>query len=200
MEMTFQKFPKIPRLSRDMIITEKIDGTNAQVAVFPIEDIPEENYELVCSDGILLAEEKDFFICAGSRNRWLTIDKDNYGFAAWVRKNADELFNLGVGRHYGEWWGKGINRGYDLNERRFSLFNVKRWSEERPECCDVVPVLQRDHFHTLVMEETLAQLSSEGSKAAPGYMHPEGIVIYHVQGGVLFKKTVEKDEEAKGWR
>jgi hypothetical protein len=27
----FAEFPKLHRLSRDMIVTEKIDGTNAQV-------------------------------------------------------------------------------------------------------------------------------------------------------------------------
>lgn len=29
-------------------------------------------------------------------------------------------------------------------------------------------------------------------------MKPEGIVVFHVAGGYLFKKTIEKDEEPKG--
>ena len=29
----FQPFPKIPRLSREIVITEKIDGTNAQILI-----------------------------------------------------------------------------------------------------------------------------------------------------------------------
>lgn len=29
--LEFVEFPKIPRLSRDIIVTEKIDGTNAQI-------------------------------------------------------------------------------------------------------------------------------------------------------------------------
>ena len=33
--MEFQKFPSIPRFSRDIVITEKIDGTNAAVYVEP---------------------------------------------------------------------------------------------------------------------------------------------------------------------
>jgi hypothetical protein len=39
-----------------------------------------------------------------------------------------------------------------------------------------------------------------GSKAAPGFMKPEGIVVFHVAGNVGFKKTIEKDEEPKGAR
>ena len=31
--MLFQDFPKMARLSRDIIVTEKIDGTNAQVYI-----------------------------------------------------------------------------------------------------------------------------------------------------------------------
>jgi hypothetical protein len=31
--MEFEAFPKIPRLKRDMVITEKIDGTNACVLI-----------------------------------------------------------------------------------------------------------------------------------------------------------------------
>jgi hypothetical protein len=33
--MEFTEFPKMARLSRDVIITEKIDGTNAQVFISP---------------------------------------------------------------------------------------------------------------------------------------------------------------------
>ena len=32
--MEFQEFNKIPRLSRDIIITEKIDGTNALAKMY----------------------------------------------------------------------------------------------------------------------------------------------------------------------
>ena len=31
--MEFQNFPKMARLTRDVIVTEKIDGTNAQVFI-----------------------------------------------------------------------------------------------------------------------------------------------------------------------
>ena len=118
MNIPFVEFPKMPRLSREIIVTEKIDGTNAQV--------------YIGDDGTILA---------GSRTRWITPENDNFGFAAWVRDNTDELLKLGPGSHFGEWWGAGIQRRYGLNEKRFSLFNVARWGEERPACCSVVPVL-----------------------------------------------------------
>jgi hypothetical protein len=176
---SFEGFAKIPRLSRNMIITEKIDGTNAQ---------------------ILITDTYDIY--AGSRNRWISAEDDNYGFARWVWDHADELKDgLGIGRHFGEWWGSGVNRGYGLlnGEKRFSLFNRGRWNEEnKPECCDVVPVLCESTFDTHTIEFTLGMLKEEGSKAAPGFMNPEGIIIYHTAGNLYFKKTIDKDEQPKG--
>lgn len=173
----FLEFPKMGRLSREMIITEKIDGTNAQ---------------------ILITDDGDLFV--GSRTRWITPGKatDNYGFAGWVEGNKQELLKLGPGRHFGEWWGKGIQRGYNLTEKRFSLFNVSRWdSADRPSCCYVVPQLHRGIFDTLVIDHILADLAKGGSFASPGFMNPEGIVVYHTAAGVGFKKTIEKDETPK---
>lgn len=175
MTYEFEAFPKMPRLSREIIITEKIDGTNAQV--------------FIADDGTILA---------GSRTRWITPADDNFGFAAWVEKNADELRNLGPGRHFGEWWGTGIQRKYGQDRKRFSLFNVSRWSEERPSCCDVVPTLYRGDFTTEAVDDTIAVLRDTGSMAAPGFMQPEGVIVFHLAGNVGFKKTLEKDEVPKG--
>lgn len=170
----FKEFPKIARFNREVIVTEKIDGTNAQVHV---------------TDG---GE-----VLAGSRNRWITPEADNYGFAAWVRDHAEELRALGPGQHFGEWWGAGIQRRYGLSEKRFSLFNVSRWSEERPACCGVVPVLWRGPLAEMDSDAILADLAHGGSRASPGFMKPEGIVIFHVASGALFKRTIEKDEQPK---
>jgi len=86
-----------------------------------------------------------------------------------------------------------------MEERKFSLFNTHRWSDpnERPECCDVVPVLMEGRFSTGLIDATLLCLEMDGSKAAPGFMKPEGIVIYHSHSNTLFKKTIEKDEVPK---
>ncbi len=175
----FEAFPKIARLSRECVITEKIDGTNAQVCV--------------TEDGDVLA---------GSRSRWITPAADNFGFAAWVEAHREELLALGPGRHFGEWWGSGIQRGYGLTkgERRFSLFNVTRWGDEstRPACCCVVPTLYRGNFHTNAAEDALANLTINGSIAAPKFMKPEGIIVFHTASGTFYKKTIEKDEGPKG--
>lgn len=83
----FEAWPKIPRHAGKIVITEKLDGTNAQVF------IPESGDE----------------IYAGSRTRWITPQQDNYHFAEWVQANRTELLKLGPGRHFGECCGSGIH-------------------------------------------------------------------------------------------
>jgi hypothetical protein len=179
--MEFEPFGKIARLSRACVITEKIDGTNASVCI---------------------GEDGSFLV--GSRTRWITPDDDNFGFARWAFEHEAELRGLGIGRHFGEWWGQGIQRRYGLNEKRFSLFNVARWGDDsdseikRPACCHVVPVLFRGTFVTDVAEAMIESLRNGGSVAAPGFMQPEGIVLWHEAARVLFKKTLDKDEQPKG--
>lgn len=174
-EHNFQPFPKLARLSREIIVTEKLDGTNACV--------------YIGEDGTFLT---------GSRTRWITPENDNFGFSMWAHKNRDELMTLGPGRHFGEWWGCGIQSGYDLSERRFSLFNTTRWAASRPSCCHVVPELYRGPMNEDAILKCLRGLQDGGSVAAPGYMSPEGIVIFHTAANVAFKKTIHKDESHKG--
>lgn len=197
-EIQFEPFGKISRFSRDVVVTEKIDGTNATVYIDEIGGV-----------------------FAGSRTRWITADDDNYGFAAWVEANADQLRCLGAGLHRGEWWGSGIQRGYGLakGEKRFSLFNVSRWclhgtepqriatadpriekyQDVLPPCCGLVPVLATGNFSGIspMVESVMASLESDGSRAAPGFKFPEGVVVFHVAGNVGFKKTIDRDSEHK---
>ena len=184
----FMGFPKIARLSRECIITEKIDGTNAQVVIEEFEGHP--------ADGAVWQQD-GLAIYAGSRTRFITPEQDNHGFARWVQEHAEELVTLGPGRHFGEWWGCGIQRGYGLKEKRFSLFNTTRWCLDRPACCDLVPVLYQGPFTTDAVEIALVALRVGGSMAVPGFMRPEGVVVFHLAGNVGFKKTLEKDDEPK---
>ena len=172
----FKSFNKIPRLNREIIITEKIDGTNGQICI---------------------TEEGEFLV--GSRNRWITPENDNHGFAMWAYENKEELMKLGVGSHFGEWWGQGIQRGYGLKEKRFSLFNVSRWGDDevRPKCCHVVPLMYQGMFSELAIKNCLYDLKRFGSWAVEGFMKPEGVVIYHTALGGYFKATVENDEVRK---
>lgn len=194
--LEFKEFAKMARLSRDIIITEKIDGTNVQ---------------------LLITEDGDLFV--GSRTKWITPQDDNAGFARWVEGNKAGLLKLGAGRHFGEWWGSGIQRGYGLQkgEKRLSLFNVGRWAlygtepkriltadpriekyqDILPEGISLVPELYRGEFDTHKINEVLEDLKTKGSYASPGFMKPEGIVVFHIAGNVGFKKTIEKDEVPK---
>lgn len=203
--MEFEKFQKIPRYKRNIVITEKLDGTNAQVAIQMAA--PWEG-DLVTSPKSLATIVHDgtlYNVFAGSRNRWLTVGDDNYGFAKWVYEHAHELVvGLGEGRHYGEWWGQGIQRRYGLDHKRFSLFNTGRWdgfcgkdANKLPECCHVVPLLYSGPHYGEVIEETLAEMRKYGSTAVTGFMDPEGIVVYHTAGRNLYKVTLDGDA-AKG--
>lgn len=193
MKPEFKEFEKIARLKRAVTITEKIDGTNAQVHLRAEmgEFEPGSDTEVVV-DGI------GYYLRAGSRNRWLAHSggEDNFGFAKWVNANAQSLATLGEGAHYGEWWGSGIQRRYGLSEKRFSLFNTSRWTDQtKPACCHVVPVLYQGTLEGV--DTALSLLRTGGSRAAPGFMLPEGIVVYHSASRTLFKVTLEKDEEHK---
>ena len=174
--MEFKSFNKIPRLNREMIITEKIDGTNGVICI---------------------TEDGEFLV--GSRNRWITPEDDNHGFAKWCYENKEELLELGVGWHHGEWWGKGINRGYDQKGNHFSLFNTSKWNPTNiPSCCEVVPVLFTGAFDTDTIDGALLVLDTMGSWVAKGYRNPEGIVIFHTGLNGYFKVTIKGDEKPKG--
>ena len=209
----FQGFAKMARLNRDMLITEKIDGTNSQIRILPTDGRPIQKAIHEWSEGGV-----DYAMLAGSRTRWITPEDDNFGFAAWVEGNAEELRRLGPGGHFGEWWGRGIQRNYGLKERRFSLFNVQRWcphgqepqripmadprivkmQDMLPPCCHLVPVLYRGLFDTAFVNSTLTILGAGGSQAAPGFPDPEGIVVFHIAGNTGFKVTLKNDNEPKG--
>jgi hypothetical protein len=170
----FEEFPKIARLYRPVVITEKLDGTNGQVVI-----------------------DEDGSVQAGSRGRYVTLKDDNYGFARWVAEHEEELRALGPGRHFGEWWGHGIQRNYSQTRKRFSLFNTVRWKDERPACCDVVPVLYEGVFTIGCVPQTVKALRENGSAASPGFMRPEGVIIWHEAARIGFKVTLEKDEAPK---
>jgi hypothetical protein len=164
-----------------MVVTEKIDGTNAGIRITP--------------EGAIYAQY---------RNRLITPDDDNMGFARWVAENAGALTDvLGPGLHFGEWWGRGIQRGYGLDEKRFSLFNVNRWEPETDELAmvpglGIVPVLLRYTFDTQHIDACLNDLAVNGSKAAPGFPRPEGLIVYQKAAGQVFKVLIENDQFPKG--
>lgn len=183
--MEFVKWPKIPRLENEIFhISEKIDGTNACIVIAPYDPIE-------THDAIYIDATFSFAVYAQSRKRLITPDDDNYGFAMWVYANAQQLIeDLGVGHHFGEWWGQGVQRGYNLTEKRFSLFNPTKQSS----ICHNVPIVksctQEDLTSAINVLTTILQ--TEGSFAAPGYMRPEGLVVYGEQSHVYWKVILDK--------
>lgn len=183
MNVEFQAWPKTSRLYRDVVITEKIDGTNAAVHI--------------TEDGEVVAQ---------SRKRLITPGDDNFGFATWAAKNAGQLAEtLGVGTHFGEWWGSGIQRGYGfsrgMDERFFSLFNTLHWLDHDLSAVPnlrVVPVLYRGKFDDYVVRSTAQDLENGGSVAAPGFQCPEGICIFHTQSRQVYKYTPYNGDGHKG--
>lgn len=177
----FKPWPKIARLNRDIIITEKIDGTNAAIGI---------------------TEDREVY--AQSRTRIITPEKDNFGFARWVHDNAQALFTaLGPGIHFGEWYGLGIQRGYGLTERRFALFNTTRY-EHWPftalglPSVNIVPKLYEGPYDQTMIDACLDVLRENGSAVGSG--PAEGIVVFHTAAGMMFKVTLEGDGEPKSVR
>lgn len=177
-EREFVSFQKIARAKKSFgcVITEKLDGTNAQILI---------------EDGKIVG--------VGSRSRWIAPGKltDNYGFARWVEANEEELLKLGEGTHFGEWYGAGIQRAYGRtgNDKRFALFNTSRWSgEDRPACCEVMTVLYAGEFSRDAVHAQMRRLAEEGSAHVPGFMKPEGIVVYLPGPTMLLKDTFEHSD------
>lgn len=199
----FVPFGKIPRYNRTAIVTEKIDGSNAQVCITQ-EDLSGGSDDPTILDSWTETRSEPamagfpMVMRAGSRKRWITPDADNFGFAQWVKDNAGYLRDLGPGQHFGEWYGAGIQRRYGLDHKRFALFNATRWTNDRPCCCDVVPILANKTLDCLDINGILEYLRVEGSQLVPGFMDPEGIILYHTAGRQVYKATLTNDAQPKG--
>jgi hypothetical protein len=194
----FQKWDSIPRLFKDCHVTEKIDGTNACVVI-------EHAWDAWTDDNVVDyvdIGDTSYLVYAQSRNRFITTKDDNAGFAQWVKENAAELVEfLGEGYHYGEWFGRGIQRGYGIFDKRFALFNAHRWGFlEDPMAASnipglvVVPTLYQGPFDTEVIKDYFSGLMGMGSEAVPGFMKPEGIIVFHSAAKQYFKMTDQGDK------
>jgi hypothetical protein len=208
-ESGYPAFGSIPRLHRDVTITEKIDGTNGLISIEEVDADEAAFQEAVASDDSVVVHQVDRFyvVKAGSRNRWLRRGADNYGFCQWVFNNSTLLASdLGPGLHYGEWFGKGIQHGYGLTEKYFALFNSHRWEDAEfiTPNLTVVPVLATTTGHNLNrrVQEWLAALDAHGSAVANRLgvqtkVKAEGVIVYHSASGHYYKATVENDATPK---
>ena len=189
--MEFQKWPKMPRLNKvGVFVTEKIDGTNAQIAINnEFDDI------VPCS------------VRAASRNRWITRDSDNYGFAQAVYERSASLrILLPPGRHYGEWAGLGIQKNpLGLKERRFFAFNRGLFTPEfvaeiqkQVPWFDVVPLWLQTTLDDPTLGAQLAGFTEavalgrrpEGARELGGV--PEGFIVYMANQYIKWTPQGEK--------
>jgi len=174
----FQSFGSIePYRKTYMRITQKLHGSNGQVYVYE-------------EDGVRTLK-------VGSRNRWLAIGDDNYGFCGFVEANKESFLNMGLGRHYGEWCGPGINLGEGLIEKRFFLFSDRRRYVDcsLPARTDFVPEIYSGPLDSSKIEASMELLKEHGSRLVEGFMKPEGIVVDIC--GIRFKKVFNPEET--GW-
>jgi RNA ligase len=199
-DIEFRAWPKTARLFRDCVITEKLDGTNAAIGIRRM-DLDEYPQGL---PGVLVGYGADdtYMVYAQSRKRVITPEADNFGFARWVHSNASELVTiLGEGLHFGEWWGVGIQRRYGQEGKNFSLFNTEKWAGLNKVLdssrITVVPSLYEGPFSTAQVHWALARLRVSGSIAAPGFLDPEGVCVYHKASSTVYKATFEHDESGK---
>jgi hypothetical protein len=210
----FKKYPSIPRYRKNISIQEKVDGTNAAIGIIRGMTGPECNVSGPEDDGSNVMtfaglDDQTFTVYAQSRNRIITPDADNHGFAKWVWDNALGLvIALGEGTHYGEWWGSGIQRGYGLKkgEKHFTVFNPDRYDLSGQELVTAVPVLYTgpaylpytpaDSQTQDAVEYTMQRLKERGSSLpyAKGFSDPEGVVVFHTASRTLYKVTYEYDE------
>ena len=214
----FKSWGKIPRLSKSTVsITEKIDGTNACVVIMPHCVTP---VHLVDREGAIDVQEvngQTYAIGAQSRNKLIFPGKntDNAGFAGWVAENAEELIKLlGPGYHYGEWWGQGIQRGYGLDHKVFSLFNTHVWGKKAQGIesfltrandinLSVVPELYIGPLDSAALDEVCSDLRQLGSVAASkegntAKAPAEGVILYHHDLKAYHKVLLENDDRHKG--
>lgn len=161
-----------------MTITQKIHGTNAQIYIYE-------------EDG-----KQDLKV--GCRSRWITPENDNFGFAKFVYENKAEFIEkLGIGRHFGEWAGPGINLGEGLSEKKFFLFNPKMYINKiLPFRTHTVPILHDGKLSMNDIDSISQKLLEFGSAIVDGYMKVEGIVIDI--DGKLYKKVFDPEETK--WR
>lgn len=169
MSVEFKAWPKIPRaVFGDVIITEKMDGTNACVII-----------------------EKGKIVGTQSRKRLITPEDDNYDFSRFVHDNEDLFLQLGDGRHFGEWVGLGIQKNpHAFPEKRFYLFNSLRWGEHNPppEGLYVVPILYRGAYSLEVIDKIMTHLKTTSEN--DGYK-AEGCVVFFPALNAMEKHTFE---------
>lgn len=202
MTIEFTAWPKTSRFFRDIVITEKIDGTNAAVGIKSV--LPSEvNWGHPDVINYVFTDDNIYAVYAQSRNKLIRLGQDNAGFANWVSQHTEKLVTfLGEGLHFGEWWGSGIQRGYNQKkgEKHFSLFNTHRFEniwKESEGLVRCVPILYQGPMSEKEIKASLDYLQDAGSLVDTTFTNPEGICIYHTASKLVQKVTLDNNDAGK---
>lgn len=187
----FVAYPKTRRLEDETVtISEKVDGTNGVLFIHKPH---------LCD--VLNGSTDAPYILAGCRSRWLKDDDtkswDNHGFGKWVAENAQALHALPEGFHYGEWYGKGINHGYGMKERRFMLFNRKRYENLTylPKCVELETIIEDDvpvAELSSVIDRIKNKATVNGSFHIPESGMVEGLIMRFKLSARVYKEVWNK--------
>lgn len=171
--MPFIKYKHIEQLG-----TDEVDGIlNGTCYVFP---------KLDGTNGQIWWRESAF-VCAGSRNRELSIDgADNHGFMAWALSNVPQAYGMQDYNIYGEWLVPHTFKGYREDVwQRFYVFDVlhREHGFLHPDAVQIICErfsLSYIPVQAVLVNPTMEQLQEEAARASylvqdgkPG----EGIVI-----------------------
>lgn len=200
--MEFKAFPKIPRVDKlNITITRKYDGTNAQILIGYESCGCWAMNEVDCEGPICVNDntDLDLGIKAGSRNRWLEPENDNYGFCKWVYDNSQELIAfLGPGRHYGEWCGPGINSGEGFTEKTLVLFDQYRYDRTKlPKNVIIAASISLINLNNLIQGrlDILKTILESTDQLKGNQAGIEGVVIN--VAGSLFKHVYREEDIPK---
>lgn len=231
----FKKWGSTPRFHKGLHITEKIDGTNGCVSVEIVghDDMSWHYSGQVPEDAIYVTHRTEdgsdpgfgYLVRAQSRKRIITPGNDNFGFAKWVWDNAEPLANtLGMGYHYGEWYGGGIQKNpLAVQGRYWALFNTWHWATPENalklslsgvQGLTHVPVLHDESRDGPATWETIPSILmamkvhgsyADGYKTLP-YANkmdfyvpgPEGIIVWHRETQQKYKILLHNDALHKG--
>lgn len=201
--MEFKKYQHVERIGTvetngieigTVWIFPKIDGTNAS---------------LWWIDGLQ----------AGSRNRHLSLEKDNHGFLEWALKAGFEPFfeeypNVHL---YGEWLVPHTLKTYDESAwKRFYVFDVVIYTENGAEYLpyDIYKSMLEMHDIDFIppickvinptRDRMIAQLEKNGYLIKDGEGVGEGVVIKNYEyrnkyGRIVWAKIVKNEFKAKHW-
>lgn len=179
---SIEKLDKCSLPHGKIIITEKIDGTNAHILIGPDDTF------------------KTF-----SRTREITPEDDNYGFAKWAYSRKETLIQVFSKegeevRIYGEWYGPGIapKCAYNITEPRFALFSApldRAGDFSILHRVDIVPTLYTGEYSKDIVDKVMQTLQEHGSYISKGFMRPEGIVIHFLEQDERYKRTFVQESK-----